>query len=352
MVGVSDPTRMVGVSDPTRMVGVSDPTRMVGVSQPHAGAHLDSSRTREILRRLELDITRRLDGILHGDHQGLVPGHGSEPGEARGYQAGDDVRRIDWNVSARSQNLHVRDTVADRELECWIIADRSASLGFGTADIDKSDLALAAAGAVGFLAARGGNRVGAVISTGSGATAPITVPPRQGRSHVLGILSRLPDASDQSATDLGPLLHHASVVIRRRGMVAVVSDFLDAPGTWANDLARLGVRQQVLAIEVVDPRELELPGVGMLTLIDTETGRTREINTSSASLRARYAEAAAEQRSEIARAIRRSGADHIVLRTDHDWLGTLARHLTSARRRRTAGAVRVGAVGAGRGGIR
>ena len=321
------------------MVGVSDPNRPVGVSAAHPVAHLDSSRTREILRRLELDITRRLDGILHGDHQGLVPGHGSEPGEARGYQAGDDVRRIDWNVSARSQGLHIRDTVADRELECWVVADRSASLGFGTADMDKSELAMAAAGAVGFLAARGGNRVGAVISNGADGAAT-TVPPRQGRAHVLGILSRLPDATEQGPSELGPLLRHASVVIRRRGLVAVVSDFLDPPEGWATELARLSVRQQILAIEVVDPRELELPGVGMLTLIDTETGRTREINTSSASLRTRYAEAAAEQRSEIAGAIRRAGADHIVLRTDQDWLGTLARHLSAARRRRSAGAVR------------
>lgn len=132
-------------------------------------------------------------------------------------------------------------------------------------------------------------------------------------------------------------------------MVAVVSDFLDPPDNWAHELARLSVRQQILAIEVVDPRELELPGVGVLTLIDSETGRTREVNTSSAALRKRYAEAAADQRADIASAIRRSGADHIVLRTDQDWLGTLARHLSAARRRRSAGAVRTAGA---RGGLR
>lgn len=309
-------------------------------------------RSREVLRRLELDITRRLDGILHGDHQGLVPGHGSEPGEARRYEPGDDVRRIDWNVTARTRDLHVRDTVADRELECWIVADRSASLDFGTAEMTKTELALAAAAAVGLLAARGGNRVGAVL--GSAGPTPVTVPPRPGRSHVMSVLSHL--SGDHSTTSptrperarrasepaaaaptLGALVHHASVVIRRRGMSVVISDFLDDPATWSRDLSRLAVRQQLLAVEVVDPRELELPAVGVLTLIDTETGRTREVNTSSAALRDRYAAAAAEQRAEIARHIRRAGADHLVLRTDRDWLADIANHLGAAKRRRRAG---------------
>ncbi len=139
----------------------------------------DSGRASSVLRRMEIDVTRRLDGILHGDYTGLVPGHGSEPGEARDYQPGDDVRRIDWSVTARTNSLHVRDTIADRELEAWIIADCSPSLDFGTAEMEKRDLVLAAAAAVGFLTSRGGNRIGSIVSWGGRAE---ILPARSGRT--------------------------------------------------------------------------------------------------------------------------------------------------------------------------
>jgi len=287
-----------------------------------------------VLRRLELDVTRRLDGILQGSYQGLVPGQGSELGEARVYQPGDDVRRIDWNVSARSQQLHLRETVADRELECWVIADRSASLDFGTADMEKSEMALAAAAGVGFLATRGGNRVGAVISSGAGLQ---TVPPRQGRLHLMAVLERISTterADGPARNDLGATLQRASIVARRRGLAVVISDFLDEPETWRHPLAALGHRHQVLCVEVVDPRELELPAVGVLTLVDPESGRVREIDTSRGGLRDAYAEAAAAQRLEIRQTITGTGADHLQLRTDRDWILDLARHITGARRRR------------------
>lgn len=290
-------------------------------------------RAADVLRRLELDVTRRLDGILHGDHRGLVPGHGSEPGEAREYQAGDDVRRIDWNVTARMNAPHIRESIADRELETWIVADRSASLDFGTVTWEKRDLVLAAAAGVGFLTSRGGNRIGAVISGGDGA---VTVPARQGRKHLLSILHQIQGAPRSDAApedDLAATLKRAASVSRRRSLVVVISDWLDDPEAWRHALATLSVRHEVLAVEVLDPRELDLPKMGILTLIDTETGRTREIDTNNRGLRERYAVAAAAQRSDIRLAIAGSGAHHLQLRTDTDWLLDLARHVASTKRR-------------------
>ncbi len=291
-------------------------------------------RLASVLRRLELDVTRRLDGLLHGDHRGLVPGHGSEPGEARAYLDGDDVRQIDWNVTARMGATHIRETIADRELETWLVVDRSASLAFGTAERSKSDLALASAAAVGILTARGGNRLGAMISGPNGLD---TVPARQGRKHALGILARIagtPDDDRPNPLSLGETLRTCAGVVRRRGAVVVLSDFLDDPETWRRELGTMSIRHEVLAIEIVDPRELELPAVGIVGLVDTETGRVREVNTSNAGLRRRYAEAATEQRRRIHEAITGTGSAHVQLRTDEDWLGTLARHLTTRRRRR------------------
>ena len=293
----------------------------------------------QILRRLEIDITRRLDGMLQGDYRGLVPGHGSEPGETRGYQAGDDVRRIDWNVTARMQEPYVRETIADRELETWVVVDRSPSLDFGTAACEKRDLAVAATAAIGFLTARTGNRFGVLASGGVGVD---TLPARGGRAHLLGVLHRLvtaPTGHDLAGggraapapADLGGALRRVSGLARRRGLVVVVSDFLGDTG-WQHPLRLLATRHEVLAVEIIDPRELALPDVGVLDLIDAETGERREIRT-SARLRAQYAEAARQQRDGIARAIRAAGTDHLILRTDRDWLLDLVRFVTLRRQR-------------------
>jgi uncharacterized protein (DUF58 family) len=290
----------------------------------------------EILRRLTLDVTRKLDGMLHGDFMGLVPGRGSELGETRAYEPGDDVRRIDWNVTARTQVPHIRETIADRELEAWMLIDRSARLDFGTANCEKRDLVLAAAAGIGLLTGRGGNRVGAMILRGDDIT---TVPPRHGRTHLLGILDRVltsPREDGTGPSDLTAALRRIGAIAPRRGLVVVISDFLGDPAAWATALGTVSLRHSVLCIEVIDPRELELPPVGILQLVDPGTGATREVNTDDARLRARYAEAAAEQRATIASAIRSGGADHLVLRTDGDWLLDLARHVTRRRRRAEA----------------
>ncbi|HAS12263.1 MAG TPA: DUF58 domain-containing protein [Acidimicrobiaceae bacterium] len=292
----------------------------------------------EALRRLELDVNRRLDGLLHGDYRGLVPGHGSETGETRPYVPGDDVRRIDWNVSARSMDTHVRESIADRELETWVLVDRSPSLDFGTARTTKAGLAVEAVGAIGFLTARTGNRLGAVVVDPEGTT---VIPAKPGREHLLAVLhglltgarpgTRLGGTARHAGdtTDLGAALGHLIVPPRRRGLIVVVSDFLSTDG-WARALRGLTARHDVVAVEIVDPRELELPSVGVLTLVDPETGRTREVPTNRR-VRDRYAAAAAEQRRRIADELRRAGVGHLQLRTDRDWVIDVARFVQARR---------------------
>ncbi len=273
----------------------------------------------EVLRHLDLVVRRRLDGLLHGEYMGLVPGHGSEQGETRLYAPGDDVRRIDWNVTARMSEPYIRETVADRELECWILADDSPSLDFGTAWCEKRDLAVSAAAAVGFLTHRTGNRIGAVLA---GPDDTRIVPARGGKDHLLAVLHHLVTSSHPPTgrTDLGRALRTLGGITRRRGLVVVVSDFLSPPETWQQALAQLAVRHETLCIEIVDPREVELPPVGVLSLVDPRTGELLEIQTAQAQVRERYAEAAAAQRKAIADAVRTAGADHLQLRTDRDWL--------------------------------
>lgn len=298
-----------------------------------AAATIDGTPAAELLRRLEISVTRRLDGLLQGDHRGLTPGHGSEPGEIRAYQPGDDVRRIDWNVTARTGETHVRDTVADRELETWLLVDASASLAFGTATCEKRDLALAGVAATGFLTARTGNRVGAMTIGPDGASAPI--PARGGRVHLQAVLRQLLTALDDprpGRTDLTSGLRRLAGTATRRGLIVVVSDFLD-PGPWDGALRSLALRHDVLCIEVVDPVELAIPDVGMLVLHDAATGREIEVPTGNARFRERYAAAAADQRAAIASRIRSTGADHLVLRTDRDWLLDLARFVSRRRDR-------------------
>jgi uncharacterized protein (DUF58 family) len=294
-----------------------------------AGTSPDSARA--VLRRLELAVTRRLDGMLHGDHRGLTPGHGSEPGDARPYQPGDDVRHIDWAVTARSQQPHVRIPIADRELDTWVLVDRSASLDFGTVRGQKRDLALAATAATGFLTERAGNRFGALIAEPGRLS---EMPARGGRPHLLAVLARVhaaPRGEGAGPADLAGGIRRLAAPSRRRGFAVVVSDLQGRD--WAEPLKRLTLRHDVLVVEIVDPRELELPDVGVLVVTDPETGATREIDTRKASFRRRYAEAAAAKRERHARQVREARADHVVLRTDRDWLLDLVQHMARRRMR-------------------
>lgn len=290
-------------------------------------------RASVVLRRLELTVSRKLDGLLQGEYRGLMPSLGSELGETREYQAGDDVRRIDWNVTARMQAPHVRETIADRELETWVCVDQSASLDFGTAAMEKRDLVVAAVGAVAVLSSKVGNRLGALLVREDGI---FQIPARQGRDHYMALLHRLQTAPRASGpADLAAGIRRLGSPAHRRGLAVVVSDLL-APDGWQRELGRVAQRHDVLVVEVIDPRELELPDVGTLALVDPETGRLREVNTRGSKLRERYAEAAREQRAAHARAIREAGADHVVLRTDRDWLFDLVRFVALRRRRMEA----------------
>jgi len=315
------------------------------------GPALDLHAADHLLRRLELSVRNRLDGLLQGNYLGLVPGPGSEAGESRQYVPGDDVRRMDWPVTARTTVPHVRRTIADRELETWLVVDLSPSMDFGTARTEKRELVLAAVTTVAHLTVRGGNRIGAVVSTGS---QTYRIPAMPGRAHAQYLLRRVattPRAEAVGAypgTALAGLLESLRRPQRRRGLIAVVSDYLDSSGAdrdrelaWARPLRALADRHQLLGIEVLDPRELELPAAGLVTFQDPETGRALEVQTSSAQLRRRYAEAASAQRARVATALRHSGAAHLQLRTDRDWITDVVKFVIARRQ------FVVGSVGAG-----
>ena len=284
------------------------------------------------LRRLELDVTRRLDGLISGDYLAYASGPGSEPADARPYGPGDDARRIDWSLTARAISPHVRTTEADRELETWIVVDRSASLDFGTAEREKREVALALVAAFGFLNTRAGNRIGVVISGGDQL---IRLPARSGRTSVLAALSRLYDTPRRDRApapdaDLSAALGLVERTVHRRGQVVVVSDFLDADD-WLMPLRRLTLRHQAVAAQITDPRELALPAVGLLDLVDPETGTRLSVQTNSAVLRARYAEAVAQRQERIRHALAQAGVEHLQVSTDRDWLVDVARFVRLRR---------------------
>ena len=298
---------------------------------------MQGERMEHGLRLLELDVRRRLDGLLQGNHLGLVPGPGSEPGEARVYQPGDDVRRMDWAVTARTTEPHIRETVADRELETWLVADLSGSLFFGTAACEKRDLVIAATAAVAHLTGGGGNRLGAVIATGEKTT---RVPARGGLAHARGLIRKIaetPRAAEGVRGDLTDAIEQLRRPPRRRGLAVVISDFLG--GTeWQRPLRALSARHDLLAIEILDPRDVDLPDVGTVVLADPESGKQREVHA-SALLRKEFAAAADEHRAMVASAIRRAGGGHLVLRTDSDWIADTVRFVVARKRRWSGGGV-------------
>jgi uncharacterized protein (DUF58 family) len=286
-----------------------------------------------VLRRLELLVTRRLDGIVSGEFLGLNSGPGTEPASVRPYAPGDEARRIDWNVTARSLAPQIRTTDADRELETWLVVDRSASLDFGTTQQEKRDVVLAAMAAFGFLSLQGGNRVQVIVAGGDEL---VRFRPAGSRPSMLAALSRVHDTPrrDRAPAPEGSLtaaLESLARLRRRPGRVVVISDFLD--DAWATPLRTLSFRHQVVAVQVIDPREEAIPAVGILTLIDTETGRQLNVQTNSAKLRARYADAAAQRKAAIASSLRGAGADHLVLRTDGDWVADIAAFVRRGRLR-------------------
>ena len=290
----------------------------------------------ELLRTLELTISRRLDGVLHGNYQGLTPGHGSEPGESRPYAPGDDVRRIDWNVTARTQETYIREQIADHDLTAWLVVDASATMQFGTVTNTKAQTALAATAAVGFLTARNQNRVGAVMVAGPDIH---VVPPRSGKNQIRAILSTLaapPVADGHGKADLAGALDRVGALAKRQGFVAVISDF--AGSDWTKSLGRLSLRHDLLAITVHDPREYDVPPIGLVQMTDPASGRTREVRVTE-SVQRKFITIAAERRTTRLDELGRTGADTIELTTDGDWLGSVVAHVQRRRTQAVRGGV-------------
>jgi uncharacterized protein (DUF58 family) len=281
-----------------------------------------------------MTVLRRIDGLLAGDYAGLFPGHGTERGEARPYVPGDDPRHIDWAVTARADEPHVRDTIADHELDVWLVLDTSSSLGFGTGRSTKHEIAWSAAGAFALLAASGGNRIGAVRSAPDEASRRSgMLPARSGSSHVGAVLAMLSHPpADGEPGDLAGAVARVRATAPRRGTAVVVSDFLGS-AEWERQMRALAQRHEVIAVEVVDPREMDLPDVGLIAVVDPETGRRRLVDTAGARVRERYAALAARRRDEVAARLRRTGADHLVLRTDRDWVVDFVRFVTERKTR-------------------
>jgi len=286
-----------------------------------------------LLRALDLRVGRRIEGLLAGEHRTSSVGLGTEIAQVREWEPGDDVRRIDWNATARTGDVQVRVDVAERALTSWVLLDVSPSMTFGTADRRKWDVAEGVAVALGHLASRRGNRIG--VATFGGRESRI-LRPRQGRAGLLGVLlavRRDPETERVGQTSLGEGLTRLARVARQRAVVAVVSDFR-GPRDWRAPLLRVAARHEVLAIEIRDPREQEIPNLGHVWLVDPETGRRAQVDTGRRRVRERFAAVAAEDRATLNRELTSLGVSHAVLSTAGDWLRPLASFLERGRRRR------------------
>jgi uncharacterized protein (DUF58 family) len=300
----------------------SDPLAPVRTPDRPGPGPLSSSS----LRALELSVGRRVDGLLAGDYKSAFAGVGSELWQVRPYEPGDDVRRIEWNVTARTGNPHVRVELAERVLVTWLVLDASASMAFGTAERRKADVAEGVAVAIGYAATRRGNRLGTISF---GAEAKVE-PPRQGRRALLDTLHLLRDLPPSGSGSLRNALELADKVARQRALVVVVSDFR-GPLDWRSPLLRLAGRHAVLAVEVRDPREQELADVGELRLVDPETGRQLRVDTGDRGLRERFSAAAADERRALVTSLASAGVRHVAVSTEGDWLRPLAAFLRQGR---------------------
>ncbi len=293
-----------------------------------------------VLRRLEWSVIRRLDGLLQGDYRTLMRGSGLDLADLREYQHHDDVRHIDWNVTARTDVPHVRVFTEDREMAAWFLLDLSPSVDFGSGLQRKRDISTEFVAVLARLLTRHGNRVGALLY-GTGVEA--VIPPSSGRAHVLHLLNRLlhreaPKALDakkgvSGATRLSDLLRAGANLIKRRSMVFVVSDFISEPG-WEKPLAQLAMRHEVVAVRLLDPLELDLPDLGLLTLRDAETGEQLLVDTHNPAFRRRFAAIAARREADLRAMLARAGVDTLELSTDTHVVDAVVR-FAEMRKRRT-----------------
>ncbi|WP_019700075.1 DUF58 domain-containing protein, partial [Paracidovorax oryzae] len=311
----------------------SGPDAAAARAAPLPAAGLAAGAADRLLRRLEWTVLRRLDGLLQGDYRTLLRGAGVDLADLREYQAHDDVRHIDWNVTARLGTPHVRVFSEDREMAAWFLLDLSPSVDFGPPGQTKRDRLTGFVAVLARLLTRHGNRVGAMLfGHGSPASATASVlPPRTGRTHVLRLIDALapagpPGSAPPGTTELHRLLESAAPVLRRRSAVFVVSDFLSAPG-WEKPLAQLAQRHDVVAVRLLDPLEMALPDVGVLHLRDPETGEQLTVDTRDRAFRQRFARLAAERETALRSALARAGADTLELATDDDLLDALVRFM-------------------------
>jgi len=285
----------------------------------------------QVLRRLEWTVLRRLDGLLQGHHRTLMRGNGMDLADLREYQLHDDVRHIDWNVTARLSQPHVRVFTEDREMSAWFLLDLSASLDFGSHLQRKKDLSRDFVAVLARMLTREGNRVGALLY-GSGVDT--RVPARSGRPQVLQLLHRLQHRPPHAgtATRLNELLETAAHQLKRRATVFVVSDFISEPG-WEKPLGQLARRHEVVVVRLLDPLELELPNLGLIPMRDAESGEVLMVDTGDKGFRQRFAQLAQAREAQFMDAIVKAGVDALELRTDDDLLDALVRFCALRKRR-------------------
>jgi uncharacterized protein (DUF58 family) len=277
-----------------------------------------SAQTPErVLQRLDWQVIRRLDGLLQGDYRSLFYGYGIDFADLREYQAEDDVRFIDWNVTARMDMPYVRQYVEDREITAWFLLDLSPSVDFGNLHAQKRNMLIDFVTTLARLFTRHGNRVGAIFYDSQ---VRKVVPARSGRLHVLRLINDLqnqPRLPRSTFTHLGPLFENAHNTIKRRALIFVVSDFISAPG-WEHALKLLNKKHEVLVVRLFDPRETELPDVGPIIMEDAETGEQLYVDTRDKKFRMRFNEAAKKRESDLYRALTQAGVDAISLSTEDD----------------------------------
>jgi uncharacterized protein (DUF58 family) len=315
------------------------PEAIVWTASPDQDAETRPTRpmsaAEKILQRLDWKVIRRLDGLLQGDYRSLFRGNGVDLVDLREYQPGDDVRYIDWNVTARMDTPYIREYVEDREITAWFLLDLSPSVDFGTADSErvKRSVLIDFTATLARLLTRRGNRVGAMFY---GGTLERTIPARGGRDQVLRLIDdllRQPRLANAPFTDLSPLLDAGELTIKRRSLIFVVSDFICAPG-WERPLNLLNRRHEVVAVRLLDPREVELPDIGPLVMDDAETGEQLLVDTHDAGFRRRFGEAARRREANVNGAFKRAGVEALSLSTDEDLVRAIVRMATIRRRQR------------------
>jgi len=292
-----------------------------------------------ILQRLDWQVIRRLDGILQGDYRSLFYGFGLDLADLREYQPGDDIRYIDWNVTARINTPYVRQYVEDRDITAWFLLDLSPSVDFGTVNSLKRDCLIDFVTVMARLLTRHGNRVGAVLYD---SRVERVVPARGGRLHVLRLINdllKLPRLSRAPMTDLNALFQAAFRSIKRRSLIFIISDFISAPG-WERPLGLLGQRHEVLAVRLWDPREVELPDIGLVIMEDAETGEQLYVDTHDRRFRRRFKEAGERRLTGMNAAFRRAGVDMLPLSTEDDLVRAIVQFAAMRRQRKQISNIR------------